>query len=94
MADETKTRMNPIAAGAIGFVLGVLFLVVLSLALLGTRTPPGVNLAEMKPVARGVSEWEVLLRWEDPETGHTVYAMRAGGKKSSAVAVVPKGTGK
>lgn len=89
MADE-KPKRDIFLPFVLGLVSGVLLVALAAMVTLAVRPDPGADLPAMKKVARGVSKYEVLLRYEDPDTGHTVYVMRSGNGGPS-VAVVPKG---
>jgi len=89
MSDK-KEKMDPFFAGLFGFIGGAFFALLVFLLIGFFVSRPDTDLPKMKPIAQGVSSVR-LLRYEDPETGHTVYVARrsTGGV---GVAVVPKGT--
>ena len=76
---------------ALGFVAGLLvaMIVAVAFAVFG-RDQPGDDLPKMRAIAQGISGYEVLMRYDDPATGHTVYVVR-GTQGAASVAVVPKG---
>lgn len=90
MADEQKqSEAYPMfLIGMIGFILG-LIVAVIGIGVITNKPGRGYELPKMQKVAQGAIENDVLLRYEDPDTGHTVYVMRAGGG-SVSVDVVPK----
>ena len=89
MAD--KEKMDPFFAGLFGFVGGAFSALLIFLLIGFFVSRSDSDLPKMKPIAQGETNTELLLRYEDPETGHTVYVARrsTGGV---GVAVVPKET--